>query len=84
VFAGAVNIIVAAGLGAVLADTAGTDGAATALIGAASALLYAALVFLPAHRAYRRVAEQPATEQPVTEQAPERPATERPGTDQPE
>jgi hypothetical protein len=70
VFAGAVNIIVAAGLGAVLADTAGIDGAATALIGAASALLYAALVFLPAHRAYRRVAE--------------RPATERPGTDQPE
>jgi hypothetical protein len=58
VFAGAVNIIVAAGLGAVLADTAGTDGAATAVIGALSALLYAGLVFVPAHRAYRRVLTQ--------------------------
>jgi hypothetical protein len=58
VFAGAVNIIVAAGLGAVLADTAGTGGVATTLIGAASALLYAAVVFVPAHRGYRRVLAQ--------------------------
>ncbi|MEV0282952.1 MULTISPECIES: hypothetical protein [unclassified Kribbella] len=61
VFAGAVNIIVAAGLGAVLADTAGTNGAVTAVVGALSALAYAVLVFVPAHRAYRRVvAELPA------------------------
>jgi hypothetical protein len=60
VFAGAVNVIVAAGLGAVLADTAGTDGGATALVGALSALLYAGLVFFPAHRGYRHVLAQPA------------------------
>jgi hypothetical protein len=58
VFAGAVNVIVAAGLGAVLADTAGTDGIATTLIGALAALLYAILVFFPAHRGYRRVLTQ--------------------------
>ncbi|TDO48683.1 hypothetical protein EV643_107313 [Kribbella sp. VKM Ac-2527] len=55
VFTGAVNVIIAAGLGAVLADTAGTGGTATALIGAAAALLYAGLVVFPAHRGYRRV-----------------------------
>jgi hypothetical protein len=53
VFAGAVNIIIAAGLGAVLANTAGTGGAGTVLVGAAAALLYAGLVFFPAHRGYR-------------------------------
>lgn len=55
VFAAAVNVIVAAGLGAVLADTAGTGGTATALIGCASALLYAGLVVFPAHQGYRRL-----------------------------
>jgi hypothetical protein len=55
VFAGVVNVIVAAGLGAVLADTAGTGGPATALIGGAAALLYGGLVVLPAHRGYHRV-----------------------------
>lgn len=59
VFAGTVNVIVAAGLGAVLADTAGAGGTVTVLIGAASALLYAALVFFPAHRGYRRVIAGP-------------------------
>jgi len=55
VFAAAVNIIIAAGLGAVLADTAGTGGAATALIGCAAAIVYAGFVVYPAHRGYRQV-----------------------------
>jgi hypothetical protein len=55
VFAGAVNVIVAAGLGAVLADTAGLGGAATALVGAGVALMYAGLVVYPAHKGYSRV-----------------------------
>jgi hypothetical protein len=63
-----VNVIVAAGLGAVLADTAGTDGVVTILIGVLAALLYAGLVFYPAHRDYRHVIDQlptaPDTEPP--------------------
>ncbi len=55
VFTGAVNVIVAAGLGAVLADTAGTAGAATALIGGTVALMYAGLVVLPVVRHVRRM-----------------------------
>jgi hypothetical protein len=55
VFAGTVNVIVAAGLGAVLADTAGTGGAVTVLIGLAAAVLYAGFVVYPAHQGYRRV-----------------------------
>jgi hypothetical protein len=54
VFVGTVNVVVAAGLGAVLADTVGARGPATAAVGAASALLYALLVVFPAHRGYRR------------------------------
>ena len=55
VFAATVNVIVAAGLGAILADTAGAGGVATVLIAAATALAYAGLVVLPAHRGYRQV-----------------------------
>jgi hypothetical protein len=55
VFVGAVNVIVAAGLGAVLADIAGAGGSAMAMIGGAMALMYAGLVLFPAHRGYRRV-----------------------------
>jgi hypothetical protein len=55
VFSGTVNLIVAAGLGAVLADTAGAGGPATGLIGATVAALYAGLVVLPAHKGYSRV-----------------------------
>jgi hypothetical protein len=54
VFVGTVNVVVAAGLGSVLADTAGAGGPATTVIGAVSALLYAGLVVFPAHRGYRR------------------------------
>jgi hypothetical protein len=54
VFVGTVNVVVAAGLGAVLADTAGAGGPAIAVVGAVSALLYAGLVVLPAHKGYRR------------------------------
>jgi hypothetical protein len=53
VFVGTVNVVVAAGLGAVLADTMGTRGALTAVLGAVSALLYAGLVVVPGHRGYR-------------------------------
>lgn len=60
------NVIVAAGLGAVLANTFGAGGAATVLIGATAALLYAGLVVFPAHRGYRRIlgaqAQVPAAE----------------------
>jgi hypothetical protein len=54
-FAGTVNVIVAAGLGAILADTAGAAGVVTALVAAATALAYAGLVVRPAHRGYRQV-----------------------------
>jgi hypothetical protein len=54
VFVGSVNVVVAAGLGAVLADAAGTDGPATFVFGVLSALLYAGLVVFPAHRGYRQ------------------------------
>jgi len=53
VFVGTVNVVVAAGLGAVLADAAGGGGLATTVFGAVSALLYAGLV-VPAHRGYRQ------------------------------
>jgi hypothetical protein len=59
-FASAVNGIVAAGLAAVVADTAGAGGAATALVGSAAALTYAGLVVLPAHKGYSRVLDDPA------------------------
>lgn len=55
VFAGAVNVIVAAGLGAALAETVGAGGPTAALAGGGLAALYAALVVFPAHKAYRRV-----------------------------
>jgi hypothetical protein len=54
VFVGSVNVVVAAGLGAVLADALGASGLVTTLLGATSALLYAGLVVLPAHRAYQQ------------------------------
>ena len=54
VFVGTVNMVVAAGLGAVLADTAGAGGAVVAVVGAVSAVLYAALVVFPAHKGYRQ------------------------------
>lgn len=54
VFVSAVNTVVAAGLGAVLSDTAGAGGPAPAAVGAVTALLYAGLVVFPAHRGYRR------------------------------
>ena len=76
VFAGAVNVIVAAGLGAVLADSVGAGGAATVLIGAAAALVYAGLVVFPAHRGYRRVlggSAPDATDGGSTEHAPTTP-----------
>lgn len=62
VFAGAVNVIVAAGLGAVLADTVGAGGAVMVVVGAATALLYAALVVFPAHRGYRRILGVPTSD----------------------
>jgi hypothetical protein len=54
VFVGTVNVVVAAGLGAVLADAAGGSGPATTFFGALSALLYAGLVVWPAHKGYRQ------------------------------
>lgn len=55
VFVASVNVVVAAGLGAVLADTIGTRGGTTTVVGAFAALAYSALVVLPAHRGYRQV-----------------------------
>jgi len=60
VFVGSVNVVVAAGLGAVLADTAGAGGPATFVLGLLSAVLYAGLVVWPAHRGYRRAHQAPA------------------------
>jgi hypothetical protein len=60
VFVGSVNVVVAAGLGAVLADTAGAGGPATFVLGLLSAVLYAGLVVWPAHRGYRRAHRGPA------------------------
>ena len=53
-FVSTVNVVVAAGLGAVLADSAGANDAVTTVCGAAAALLYAALVVRPEHVGYRR------------------------------
>lgn len=55
VFASTVNVIVAAGLGAIVADASGAGGTATVLAGIGAALAYAVAVVLPAHRGYRRV-----------------------------
>ena len=54
-FVGTVNVVVAAGLGAVLADAAGANGTVAVVIGALSAVLYAALIVFPEHRGYRRM-----------------------------
>jgi hypothetical protein len=54
VFTGTVNAIVAAGLGAVVANAAGTPGWATAMISAATGLAYFFVVVYPAHRGYLR------------------------------
>jgi hypothetical protein len=54
-FASTVNGIVAAGLAAILADTAGAGGAATAVVGTTAAMAYAGLVVFPAHRGYSQV-----------------------------
>ena len=53
VFLGSVNVIVAAGLGAVLANAVGAGGPAPTLLGVAFAALYARLVVYPAHKGYR-------------------------------
>lgn len=53
VFTGTVNAIVAAGLGAVIADAAGTRGWVTPVISALAGVAYFFVVVYPAHRGYR-------------------------------
>jgi hypothetical protein len=53
VFVGTVNTVVAAGLGAVLANSAGASGTVSAIFGVVAALLYAGLVVFPEHWGYR-------------------------------
>ena len=53
VFTGTVNAIVAAGLGAVIADAAGTRDWVTPVISAAAGAAYFFVVVYPAHRGYR-------------------------------
>ena len=55
VFTSTVNVIVAAGLGAILADSVGGRGSATVLLGIGMSAAYASVVVLPVHRGYRRV-----------------------------
>jgi hypothetical protein len=52
VFIGSVNVIVAGGLGAVIANAAGAGGPAPSLFGLVTAVLYALLVVYPAHKGY--------------------------------
>jgi hypothetical protein len=54
VFTGAVNAIVAAGLGAVIADAAGTADLATLALSGSTGMAYFFLVVYPAHRGYSR------------------------------
>jgi hypothetical protein len=54
VFTGTVNAIVAAGLGAVIADAAGTRGWVTPVISCAAGVAYFLVVVYPAHRGYRQ------------------------------
>jgi hypothetical protein len=54
VFTGTVNAIVAAGLGAVIADAAGTRGWVTPVISCATGVAYFFVVVYPAHRGYRQ------------------------------
>jgi hypothetical protein len=56
-FASTVNAIVAAGIAAIVADTAGANEAGTWLVSAAGALTYAGIVVLPTHKGYRDVLE---------------------------
>jgi hypothetical protein len=54
VFTGTVNAIVAAGLGAVIADAAGTRGWVTSVISGVAGVAYFFVVVYPAHRGYRQ------------------------------
>ena len=54
VFVATVNVIVAAGLGAVMADTMGAADPVTVISGGFAALLYAGLVVRPAHCGYQQ------------------------------
>ena len=54
VFTGTVNAIVAAGLGAVIADGAGTRGWVTPVISCVAGVAYFLVVVYPAHRGYRQ------------------------------
>jgi hypothetical protein len=54
VFTGTVNAIVAAGLGAVIADAAGTRGWVTPVISCFAGVAYFLVVVDPAQRGYRQ------------------------------
>lgn len=56
IFAGTVNAIVAAGLGAVIAGAAGAPDWATLVLSGATGVAYFFLVVYPAHRGYSRTA----------------------------
>jgi hypothetical protein len=66
VFTGTVNAIVAAGLGAVIADAAGTRDWVTALVSGAAGGVYFLTVVYPAHRGYRQTTRALAVRFPTS------------------